>query len=225
MKKRRPRFQKKSIRDWIKILLSGITLAGIVVAALNIMLNNNPALYLYEESVGYRENSINILMLLPSENNSDISYFYTVPEFEKAGFGVEVASTSKGWIKGERIYVHPQLTLEEVNASKYDALVIPGGDGVKMYFWHNKEILDIVEEFNKENKTIASICSGSIILLQAGVLAGKNGTCSVANSRMFELGGSKLLYDPVVVSKNIITANEESNAREFALAVIEKLRK
>lgn len=58
---------------------------------------------------------------------------------------------------------------EGVNASSYDALVIPGGRAPE-YLALNETVLALVQEFMESKKPVASICHGQQILAAAGVL-------------------------------------------------------
>lgn len=52
---------------------------------------------------------------------------------------------------------------DEIEASKYDGLVIPGGRAPE-YLAINKSVVDLVAEFVHSNKPIACICHGALIL-------------------------------------------------------------
>jgi len=61
---------------------------------------------------------------------------------------------------------------DEVDATTYDALVIPGGRAPE-YLRLNPRILEITQHFAQEGKPIAAICHGPQILAAAGVLEGR----------------------------------------------------
>ena len=64
-------------------------------------------------------------------------------------------------------------TFDEIDATKFDALVIPGGRAPE-YLRLNEKVLDIVRHFAEADKPIAAICHGPQILAAAGVLKGKS---------------------------------------------------
>jgi protease I len=64
---------------------------------------------------------------------------------------------------------------DSVKSSDYDALVIPGGRAPE-YLRLNARLLEIVREFDKDKKPIASICHGPQILVSAGILKGRSST-------------------------------------------------
>src|SRR6476660_9302954 len=63
-------------------------------------------------------------------------------------------------------------TFEDINPSSYDALVIPGGRAPE-YLRLNKNVLDFIKHFAKENKPIAALCHGPQLLTAAGVVNGR----------------------------------------------------
>lgn len=56
-----------------------------------------------------------------------------------------------------------------VDSASYDGLVIPGGRAPE-YLALNDKVLELVKEFMKSGKPVASICHGQQILSAAGVL-------------------------------------------------------
>jgi D-lactate dehydratase len=58
---------------------------------------------------------------------------------------------------------------DDVDASGYDALVIPGGRSPE-YLSLNESVISLVKHFMESNKPVASICHGQQILAAAGVL-------------------------------------------------------
>lgn len=58
---------------------------------------------------------------------------------------------------------------EAIDASSYDALVIPGGRAPE-YLALDKKVIELVKQFMEAKKPVASICHGQQILAAAGVL-------------------------------------------------------
>jgi protease I len=63
-------------------------------------------------------------------------------------------------------------TFAEVDPSKYDALIVPGGRAPE-YLRLNAKVLNMVKHFHDSKKPIASLCHGPQLLATAGVLKGK----------------------------------------------------
>jgi protease I len=64
-------------------------------------------------------------------------------------------------------------TFAQINETRYDALVIPGGRAPE-YLRLNPEVLAIVRHFFEAKKPVAALCHGAQILVAAGVLKGRS---------------------------------------------------
>lgn len=76
-----------------------------------------------------------------------------------------------------------------LDATSYDALVIPGGRSPE-YLATNKDVIAIVKEFMESRKPVASICHGQQILAAAGVLEGRKCTAYPAVKLNVVLAGA-----------------------------------
>ncbi|KAI3499721.1 hypothetical protein L1887_35530 [Cichorium endivia] len=85
----------------------------------------------------------------------------------------------------------------DIDASTYDGLVIPGGRAPE-YLALNKQVIELVKYFMDSGKPVASICHGQQILSAAGVLKGKKCTAYPAVKLNVVLGGGIWLEpDPI----------------------------
>ncbi len=99
-------------------------------------------------------------------------------------------------------------TFSDVNASDYDALVVPGGRAPE-YLRLNEKVLSIVQHFAEANKPIAAICHGLQILSAAGVLSGRTCTAYPACGPEVTLAGGTYKEIDVAaahVDGNLVTA-------------------
>lgn len=80
----------------------------------------------------------------------------------------------------------------DVDASSYDALVIPGGRAPE-YLALDQAVIKIVKDFMEAGKPVASICHGQQILAAAGVLKGKKCTAYPAVKLNVVLAGATWL--------------------------------
>lgn len=121
------------------------------------------------------------------------------------------------------------ITAEELNIDDYDALAIPGGF-VEYNFYdeaYSEIFLNIIREFNRKNKIIASICTGALPIGRSGVLSGRNGTTynkrnGIRQNKLRE-SGVNIINQPIVEDSNIITSWNPSTAMDVAFALLEKL--
>lgn len=95
-----------------------------------------------------------------------------------------------------------------VNATEYDALVIPGGRAPE-YIRLNPAVLEIVRAFAQAGKPIAAICHGAQLLAAADVLQGKSCSCYPAVSPDVTAAGGKYTdvgLDKAHVDGKLVTA-------------------
>ena len=99
----------------------------------------------------------------------------------------------------------PDAALDEIDPSAFDALVIPGGRAPE--FLRNLEsCIKIVRHFVENNKPIAAICRGPIILLEAGLTGRRLTGLSLIKPRVAMAGCTYVdARDEAVVDGNIVT--------------------
>ncbi len=120
-------------------------------------------------------------------------------------------------------------TVDEINVDDYDALAIPGGFAEYDFYndGYNEKFLNIIREFDKKGKTIASICVAALTIGKSGVLRGRNATTynkkDGIRQRELQKYGVKVINQPVVVDKNIITSWNPSTAMDVAFMLLENL--
>ncbi|KAG8662570.1 protein DJ-1 homolog D [Manihot esculenta] len=106
----------------------------------------------------------------------------------------------------------------ELDASSYDALVIPGGRAPE-YLALDETVLTLVKQFMESGKPVASICHGQQILAAAGVLKGKKCTAYPAVKINVVLAGATWLEpDPIhrcYTHENLVTGAAWPGHPEF----------
>lgn len=119
--------------------------------------------------------------------------------------------------------------IEEISADEYDVIAIPGGDYLYDFFEdaYDERFLQLICEFDKQRKIIASVCVAALPIGKAGVLEGRNATTYYLNNsyRQKELAefGVNVMNEPIVVDKNIITLYSPQTANDVAFIMLERL--
>ena len=120
-------------------------------------------------------------------------------------------------------------TFDEVNLDDYEALAIPGGF-IEYDFYtdaYSEQFLEIIREFDRKGKTIASICVAALPLGKSGVLKERKGTTynkrNGIRQKQLKDFGVEVINEPIVIDKNIITSWNPSTAMEVAFILLEKL--
>ncbi len=118
--------------------------------------------------------------------------------------------------------------IQEIEVDSFDALAIPGGFEVYDFYRdaYDERILDLIREFKKQDKIIASICVAALALGKSGILKGKKGTTynkKPVRQETLRSFGVKVIHEPIVIDDNIITSWNPSTAMDVALILLEML--
>lgn len=124
--------------------------------------------------------------------------------------------------------VIPEIQLKDVNIEEFDALAIPGGFEEAGFYEdaYSEEFLNVIREFDKTNKIIASICVGALPIGKSGVLTDRKGTTYNLNNRQDELAKFNvdvIKDERIVIDRNIITSFNPSTAFDVAFKLLELL--
>ena len=187
-------------------------------------------IFILSTALSFAEETKNILMVLAPAEFADIEYTTPRSIFEQNGYNITVASTKKGSISGSNgSSANSDLAFSDVNVADYAAIVIIGGMGI-INEWNNPALLTIVKEACKQGKIVAAICAAPGILINAGVVTGKNITyhpgidqSELSLKSAARKAKAKVLKKSVVRDGNIITGNGPDAAAEFAQTIVTAL--
>lgn len=115
----------------------------------------------------------------------------------------------------------PTCTFE--TAPRLDLLCVPGGVGVDSVI-ADPVSLEFVRRSGEGAAYVTSVCTGSLILGAAGLLAGYQAACHWAWRDLLPLFGACPCDDRVVIDRNRITGGGVTAGIDFAFRVIEQLR-
>lgn len=127
------------------------------------------------------------------------------------------------------LVVKPELPFSEINIEDYDALAIPGGAGEAGFYEdaYDERFLNLIREFNRRGKLIASICVAALPIAKSGVLNQRNATTWDLNNgvRRKQLADFcvKVQDEQLVVDNNIITSTGPATSLDVAFKLLEML--
>lgn len=132
-------------------------------------------------------------------------------------------------ISAFNINVSAELTISEVNVDDFDALAIPGGFEEYGFYEdaYQEVFLEIIREFHRKNKIIATICVAALPLGKSGILKGKKATTynmkNGLRQNMLKEYDVNVLNESVVMDDNIITCWNPAAAMDVAFKLLELL--
>ncbi len=160
-------------------------------------------------------------VLVPlAEGFEEIEALTIVNVLRRAGVEVVTAGIPGTIIRGSRnITIMADKKIEDINASDFDALVLPGGNPGYVNLGKSSTVLEAIRKFDEDKKLIAAICAAPTILAKAGILENRHATVYPGMERQLPRprGGR------VVTDEHIITSQGPGTSMEFALKIVETL--
>jgi protease I len=165
------------------------------------------------------------IAILVEDNFEDSELTEPLRAMKDAGARVLiVGSGSKKGYKGKRSLadVKVDTTADKVEASQFDAIIIPGGYAPDKMRLH-QSMVDLVREAHAEGKMIAAICHGPQLLISADIVKGRRVTSWPSVAIDLKNAGAIWVNEPVVKDGNIITARKPADLPKFNKTIIEAL--
>jgi deglycase len=145
---------------------------------------------------------------------------------DAAGAETIVIAPKSGEIKGWKFKewgdsVKVDKTLENANPNEYDALVLPGGVMNPDHLRLEPAAVNFVRQFVSSGKTIAAICHGPWMLLEAGAVSGKTVTSWPSLKTDLKNAGAKWVDQEVAIDGQFITSRKPNDIPAFSRTIIE----
>lgn len=148
---------------------------------------------------------------------------------EQQGLTAHIVSPESGSIKawaekdwGKEYPV--DKTLNEVSASDYDALLLPGGVINPDQLRTNESALGFVKDFFQQHKPVAAICHGPQILINAEVVEGRKLTSVNSISADLKNAGAQWEDSEVVVDEGLVTSRTPKDLPAFNAKLVEEIK-
>jgi len=163
--------------------------------------------------------------IIAADEFEDLELFHPLYRLQEEGIKTIVIGLTMDPIKGKKGYsITPNASIDEVNAEKFDFLVVPGGKSPEKLRL-NQKILRFVKDFDTQGKPIAAICHAGQVLASAGIVKNRTLTCVAGIRDDMINAGARYVDQPVVTDGNLVTSRVPSDLPEFARAMIEVFRK
>jgi protease I len=147
---------------------------------------------------------------------------------DEAGAETTLISIKPGTIQGFNHFdpadkIPVDTTIEEVDASEFDALLIPGGVGNPDQLRGDENVVQFVQRFFAEGKPVAAICHGPWVLVEAGVVRGRKLTSWPTLQTDIRNAGGNWVDEQVVVDQGLVTSRKPDDLPAFNAKLLEEI--
>lgn len=140
------------------------------------------------------------------------------------GATVHLVAATKEPVRGQNgITFLPSINVDEAPAD-LDILFVPGGDVGTLKVMQDPKLIAWFADRARRAKLVASVCTGSMILGQAGLLRGRRATSHWATHALLKDFGAIPVHKRVVWDDRLVTGAGVSAGLDLGLAVVAKLR-
>ncbi|MES2664406.1 MAG: type 1 glutamine amidotransferase domain-containing protein [Pseudomonadota bacterium] len=176
------------------------------------------------------QNSLNgkKIAILATDGFEEIELVAPRDAFELAGATTHLISLKKdkiqGWNHDEKANTFEvDLTVAEVNLEDYDALLLPGGVMNPDTLRQDKKAVALVREFFNDGKTIAAICHGPQLLIEANVVKGRKLTSFPSLKTDLINAGAEWIDQEVVTDQGLVTSRTPNDLSAFIRKTTEEI--
>lgn len=140
-------------------------------------------------------------------------------------FLISNTSSVQGWNhadKADSFIV--DILLKNANPDEFDALLIPGGVMNPDTLRTLPEAVEFTKKIHEKRKTIATICHGPWLLINAQIVKNKRLTSWPSVKTDLINAGGIWMDQAVVQDRNLITSRNPGDITEFNKAILEQLK-
>lgn len=147
---------------------------------------------------------------------------------ENAGATVHIVSPQKEKVKGWKddnwsIELPVDVNLSEANESDYGALMVPGGVINPDLMRKNPDCIAFATAFLKAGKPLGAICHGPQLLIETGMLEGREMTSYISVKTDLKNAGVNWVDREVVCDKGLVSSRSPADLEAFCKKLIEEI--
>ena len=115
------------------------------------------------------------------------------------------------------------LRIADADPTRYDALVLPGGQINPDLLRVEPEVIALIRAFDSAGKPLAAICHAPWLLAEAELCGGREMTSYPSIKTDIDNAGAKWMDAAVVQDRNIITSRKPGDLEAFVGKIVEDI--
>lgn len=146
----------------------------------------------------------------------------------EAGATVDIVSLKSGVIKswhngdwGRPMDVDREI--KDASVAEYDAVVLPGGQINPDLLRVEPDVINFIKGFWHDGKVVAAICHAPWLLVEAGLVKGRDVTSYPSVRTDVINAGGNWKDEPVVVDQGLVTSRKPTDLESFCLKIAEEI--
>lgn len=165
------------------------------------------------------------VLTIISDDFDDLELWYPILRLREAGAQVDIAAELSGTTyRGKYgLSVDSDLKFSDVDITRYDGLVIPGG-WAPDYLRRLEPVLDFVKYMDTNKKVIGQICHAGWVLSSAGILSGKTVTSTPGIKHDLMYAGAHWVDEPAVRDGHVVSGRRPPDLPIYLPMLIEALK-
>jgi len=119
--------------------------------------------------------------------------------------------------------VDADLRIDAAKVADYDAIVIPGGQINPDILRTDAQAVQLVRDFTAAGKIVAAVCHGPWMLIEAGVVEGREMTSYHSIRTDLKNAGAHVVDKEVATDRGIITSRKPDDLNAFVAKIVEEV--